>query len=184
MSLFAPSWTSTRAADTETEFFEKKIRPVLIERCYKCHSERADKVKGGLLLDSREAIRRGGESGAAVVPGDLNGSLLLSAIRYEDYEMPPDGKLADSVIADFAKWIKSGALDPREAPEKSLEPAQIDWDEARSFWSFQRPRRSPIPAVASKTQLDGDRQTARGIRCRVPYCYDLHNGAAPAYSTA
>jgi len=153
IALFAPSRNSTRAADAETEFFEKKIRPLLIERCYKCHSERADKVKGGLRLDSREAIRRGGESGAAVVPGDLDGSLLLSAIRYEDLEMPPDGKLADSVISDFAIWIKSGALDPRDAPEKSLEPAQIDWDKARRFWSFQRPRRSPIPAVARRAHI-------------------------------
>ncbi len=153
LAIVASGAMSTYAADAEAEFFEKKIRPVLIERCYKCHSELADKMKGGLRLDSRESIRRGGDSGAAVVPGDLDSSLLLSAIRYEEYEMPPDGKLADSVIADFTKWIKSGALDPRDAPANSLEPVQIDWDEARSFWSFQRPRRSPIPPVASGTTI-------------------------------
>jgi hypothetical protein len=153
LAIFMPGEISAYAADTETDFFEKKIRPVLVERCYKCHSEQADKVKGGLLLDSREAIRRGGESGAAIVPGDLEASLLLSAIRYEEYEMPPDGKLSESVIADFAKWIESGALDPRDAPAKSLAPAQVDWEKARSFWSFRPPRRSPIPTIASATTM-------------------------------
>jgi hypothetical protein len=153
LAFFAPSVTSTYAADAETEFFEKKIRPVLVERCYKCHSERAGKKKGGLLLDSREMIRRGGDSGAAVAPGDLDASLLLSAIRYEAYEMPPDGKLADSVIADFSKWIESGAADPRDAPATSLEPAHIDWDKARKFWSFQLPHRWPLPKVASGTTI-------------------------------
>jgi len=72
-------------------FFEKKIRPVLVERCYKCHSAKSEKLKGGLLLDTRAGIRKGGESGHAVVPEDVRGSLLIEAIRYgdEDLAMPP-----------------------------------------------------------------------------------------------
>ncbi|MDG2213380.1 MAG: hypothetical protein P8M70_06110, partial [Verrucomicrobiota bacterium] len=79
-------------------FFEKKIRPVLVEHCYKCHSASSEKVKGGLLLDTREGIRKGGESGHAVVPKNLDESLLIEAIRYrdEDLEMPPKDKLPAS----------------------------------------------------------------------------------------
>ena len=104
-------------ADEKTDFFEAKIRPVLIESCYKCHSAAAQangKLKGGLLLDNRESIRRGGETGPAVVPGNTKQSLLLSALRHEDFEMPPKDKLPDGVIADFAKWIQMGAPDPRD----------------------------------------------------------------------
>src|SRR5205814_1939495 len=82
----------TLPADQVT-FFETKIRPVLVQHCYKCHSATAEKIKGGLLLDTREGARRGGESGPAVVPGDAEASILLSALRYEDFEMPPKGKL-------------------------------------------------------------------------------------------
>lgn len=134
-----------RGVSADDDFFEKKIRPVLVERCFKCHSEKAESVKGGLLLDSREASRRGGESGAAVVPGDLEESLLLSALRYESFEMPPDGKLPDSVIADFEQWIKAGAHDPRDAPTGEPTATEIDWDEARRFWAFQPPTRKALP---------------------------------------
>ncbi|MBC8354646.1 MAG: PSD1 domain-containing protein [Planctomycetes bacterium] len=133
----------------ENEFFEKKIRPVLVERCFKCHSEQADKVKGGLLLDSRDASRRGGDSGAAVVPGDLDASLLLSALRYESFEMPPDGKLPDAVIAAFETWIKQGAHDPRDAPTGEAAAAEINWEEARRFWAFQLPTLHALPIDVS-----------------------------------
>ncbi|MDA1049750.1 MAG: PSD1 and planctomycete cytochrome C domain-containing protein [Planctomycetota bacterium] len=137
--------TLASAHADDKDFFEKKIRPVLVERCFKCHSERAESVKGGLLLDSREASRRGGDSGAAVVPGDIQASLLLSALRYESFEMPPDGQLPDSVIADFETWIKAGAHDPRDAPTSETARAKIDWDEARRFWAFQPPTLQPLP---------------------------------------
>ncbi|HUG69600.1 MAG TPA: PSD1 and planctomycete cytochrome C domain-containing protein [Pirellulaceae bacterium] len=136
--------TASTQAD-ENDFFEKKIRPVLVERCFKCHSEQAESVKGGLLLDSRDASHRGGDSGAAVVPGDVEASLLLSAVRYESFEMPPDGKLPESVVADFETWIKSGAHDPRDAPTGEPPSAAIDWDEARRFWAFQPPLSQAIP---------------------------------------
>ena len=101
-------------AKEEVEFFEKKIRPVLVEHCYKCHSDKAEKLQGKLLLDSREAARKGGESGAAIVPGDPDASLLVQALRFENFEMPPSGKLPAEVIADFERWIKQGAADPRD----------------------------------------------------------------------
>ena len=93
----------TKLDPKELAFFEKKIRPVLVEKCYKCHSTEADKVKGGLLLDTREGIRQGGDNGPSVVPGDVEESLLIAAIKYEDddMEMPPKERLPDSVVKDF-----------------------------------------------------------------------------------
>lgn len=144
--------TAGNADDAETrgiEFFEKHIRPVLADRCFKCHSAeaaQAKKLKGGLRLDSRETARKGGDTGPAVVAGDLKKSILLSAIRHEDLEMPPKGKLSDDVIARFAKWIEIGAPWPDEATAELAEE-EIDWDEARKFWAFRPPRRYEIPAV-------------------------------------
>ncbi|HIA17862.1 MAG TPA: DUF1549 domain-containing protein, partial [Planctomycetaceae bacterium] len=156
-------------ADEGTEFFESKIRPVLIENCYKCHSMAAQsngKLKGGLLLDDRESIRRGGESGPAVVPGSEKKSLLLSAIRHEDFEMPPKGKLPDGVIADFAKWIKMGAPDPRDGV--TAVESNIDLEKGRQFWSFQPVQKPALPAVAdpawSKTGID--RLVAAGLKAK------------------
>ena len=103
------------------EFFENRIRPVLVKHCYECHSAESKNIKGGLLLDSREATHRGGDSGAAVVPGNADESLLLSALRHDDFEMPPSGRLPENVIADFEKWILSGARDPRESQATAIE---------------------------------------------------------------
>lgn len=127
------------------EFFETKIRPVLLKECYECHSSNSKNVKGGFLLDSRAAVRKGGDSGAAVVPKNVEESLLLSAMKYESYEMPPKGKLSDSVIADFEKWIEMGAPDPRDG--EAVAETTIDFDEARKFWSFQPIRKHAPPAV-------------------------------------
>jgi hypothetical protein len=133
------------AAD-DTTFFESKIRPVLVDKCYSCHSAEAEKIKGGLLLDTREGIRRGGDTGPAVVPGDLKKSLLIAAIRYEDdLEMPPKEKLSAEVIADFEKWIISGAADPREGKAGAV--STIDLDEGRKHWSFQPITSPPVPTV-------------------------------------
>jgi len=130
----------------QREFFESRIRPVLVQHCYKCHSaeaNRADKLKGGLLLDDREGMRRGGESGPAFVPGNTKQSLLLSALRHEDREMPPKGKLPDPVIADFARWIKMGAPDPRDG--KAVIATTIDLEKGRQFWSFQPVQKPAVP---------------------------------------
>lgn len=128
----------------QLDFFEQKIRPVLVEHCYKCHSAAAKKVRGGLLLDSRDGIRRGGDSGKpAVVPGDPEGSLLLKALRYEDVQMPPAGRLPERVIADFVAWIKQGAADPREGA--AVAGRRIDVEVGKRFWAFKPPHRHAVP---------------------------------------
>lgn len=102
------------------DFFRKKVAPVLKEHCYECHSQKADEVKGDLLLDSQAALAKGGANGPAVVPGDVEASFLIRAIRYteDDYKMPPRGKLDDDVVRDLEKWIKEGAKNnlPKESP--------------------------------------------------------------------
>src|SRR5262249_16970114 len=113
------------------EFFEKKIRPVLIEHCYKCHAPSAQKVPGGLLLDSRDSLRKGGDSGPGVVPGNPAASRLLKALRYDELQMPPAGKLPDQVIADFETWIKHGAIDPRATAAPASQARKIDFEAAK-----------------------------------------------------
>ncbi len=127
------------------EFFEEKIRPVLVETCYGCHSPEAEEVKSDYLLDTREGIRKGGATGRdAVIPGDVESSQLIAAIRYdnEDLQMPPDGKLPDEVIAEFEKWVQMGAPDPRDG--ESRLPREI---EAESHWSFQPLQKTEVPPV-------------------------------------
>jgi Protein of unknown function (DUF1553)/Protein of unknown function (DUF1549)/Planctomycete cytochrome C len=131
------------------EFFETKIRPVLVEHCYKCHSEEARKkrkLKGDLLLDSRAGMLAGGDKGPAFVAGKPDESLLIKAIRHEgELRMPRDGKLPAAVIADFETWVKMGAPDPRTG--KTVAAKEIDWSKARQFWAFQPPAKSPLPKV-------------------------------------
>lgn len=144
------------------DFFEKKIRPVLVKSCYECHSAEADTTKGGLALDTREGTRRGGDSGPAVVPGDLSASLLMEAIGFEnkDFAMPPQksgGKLPDAVIRDFEEWVKMGAPDPRDGAAKVATKEGL-WEVAREWWAWQPPARSAAPEVADgtwpKTEID------------------------------
>ncbi|MBT4692651.1 MAG: hypothetical protein HOB73_04840, partial [Planctomycetaceae bacterium] len=93
------------------EFFESKIRPVLVQHCYDCHAADAKMLRGGLLVDSRQGLLEGGESGPAVVPGEPEESLLISALRHDAFEMPPKQKLSQVIIDDFKKWIRDGAED-------------------------------------------------------------------------
>jgi hypothetical protein len=162
------------AADTSegVAFFENRIRPVLADKCYECHSATAKKVKGGLLLDTREASRRGGDTGPAVVPGDLTKSLLIEAIHHEDKDtaMPPREKLPAEVIADFEKWIAMGAPDPREGGGAGT-TITIDIEEGRKHWAFQPIANPPVPAVkdTSWPRTDIDRFVlaaleAKGLR--------------------
>ena len=121
-----------------TEFFENRIRPVLVEHCYKCHSDESEEIGGSLWLDSASAMRDGGDSGPIIEPGDPEASLLISAIRYESMEMPPDEPLPEHVIADFEKWIAAGAKDPRVATNNAPNRDHgIDFEAGRRFWAFQ-----------------------------------------------
>jgi len=140
-----------QADDAGIEFFEKKIRPVLVAHCYECHAAGAKKIEGELLLDSRGGTRKGGEGGAAVVPGKLDESLLITAIRYDDeaLQMPPSGKLPAEVIADFEEWVKRGAPDPREGTTEQQETAS--WDEIlkqrSDWWSLHPVKKPALPNV-------------------------------------
>ncbi|MFK8114095.1 MAG: PSD1 and planctomycete cytochrome C domain-containing protein [Rubripirellula sp.] len=138
----------------DLDFFETRIRPVLIDKCYACHSEKENESQGGLLLDTRSGIRRGGDSGAAAVPGKVSSSLLIAAIRHtnDDLVMPPEDsgeKLSESVIRDFETWIRRGAPDPRDGEAKVV--SRYDTAQARSWWSFQ-----PIQSSIQPPQIAGE----------------------------
>ncbi|MFM8892674.1 MAG: c-type cytochrome domain-containing protein, partial [Planctomycetia bacterium] len=139
---WAPAALSTAAdAAAKVEFFEKKIRPVLATHCYECHSAEAAKagtLEGKLALDSRAGIRQGGESGPAVVPGDVAASVIIAALKHEGLEMPPDKRLPDDVVADFVAWVRDGAADPRE--DGAVVSTAIDIEKGRGFWSFTPPK--------------------------------------------
>ena len=139
-------------------FFEAKIRPVLATQCGKCHASTAEKLRGGLRLDSREGLRHGGDSGPAIVPGNPDESLLIRAIRYRDEElrMPPKAKLPDAVIADFEAWVKMGAPDPRTGPAGVAARPSVDLAKGREFWSFRPPKKSAPPAVKRADWPRGD----------------------------
>lgn len=127
-------------APHSVEFFENKIRPVLITHCYECHSEGAEEIGGALLLDSKDGMMVGGDSGPAIDPGDADASVLISAIRYESSEMPPKGKLPEKVIHDFEMWIDAGAIDPRKANSSPKpRPESVDLQAGRQFWAFRTP---------------------------------------------
>jgi hypothetical protein len=150
------------------EFFEQKIRPVLVANCYQCHSATSKELKGELRLDTREGIRKGGEQGKAVVPGKVADSLIISALKHEDgLEMPPKQKLSDEIVADFTKWIEMGAPDPRR-PNTSTVGSKINIVEARQWWSFQPPKSSPVPAVknAAWPKSDIDRYLLAALEAR------------------
>ena len=133
------------------EFFERNIRPILVKHCYECHSHAAKKHKGKLYLDSRAAIRKGGESGPAVVPGKPAESWLLKAVRHQrdDLKMPPKGKLPAAVIADLEAWITMGAPDPRD--KEPVKVADSSWEEVlkkrRQWWSLQPVKKPELPRV-------------------------------------
>ncbi len=137
--------SASRADDAAgVRLFREKIEPVLKAQCYACHSQQAEEVKGGLRLDSRAVVLRGGDSGPAVVAKKNGESLLIQAIRHEGgLEMPPKKpKLSDKTIADFVKWVEMGAPDPRET--EPSESSQLE--EARKHWAFQPIRRMGTPA--------------------------------------
>jgi hypothetical protein len=141
------------------EFFENKIRPVLVENCYKCHSEDAakeKKLKGGLKLDTKAGLLAGGDTGAAIVPGKTSAGTLLKSLHYEgDVQMPPKGKLSDQVIKDFEKWVADGAVDPRTSTV--VKASTIDIEKGKQFWSLQPFREPSVPKITNhKSQITNE----------------------------
>jgi hypothetical protein len=157
-----------RAVDTtpavsggDLQFFETKIRPLLVEKCYKCHSREADKIKGGLMLDTREAWLHGGDSGPAITPGKPDDSVLIKAVRYidDDLLMPPEsagGQLSAAQVADLTEWVRRGAPDPRTLVAKGS--SSTYGGVGKDHWSFQSVKKPAVPAVSNpawcKTPVD------------------------------
>lgn len=142
-------------------YFEEKIRPILVEHCYECHSEESGKRKGGLLLDRKEGWQLGGDAGAAIVPGMPEESLLVHSIRYSDtsMQMPPKSKLEPELIKELERWVAMGAPDPRDAAMAgSVREGEIDFESARQYWAFRPLEESAPPAVQNanwpKSQVD------------------------------
>ena len=130
----------------DREFFETRIRPVLITHCYECHGPESKDLGGGLRLDHRDGLRQGGQSGAAIVAGSPEESLLIHALRYAGPEMPPEAPLPEPVIRDFEEWVRRGAADPREAVVPTAittTPTALRSD----LWSLQPVADPPPPAV-------------------------------------
>ncbi len=158
--------TQAHAQQTvSNEFFESRIRPVLAAKCYACHNSKMKEPKGYLTLDSREGVMKGGTLGPALVPGKPADSKLIHAMKYVDphLQMPPSGKLADEVIADFELWIAGGAPDPRVERGTAAATTRRVVDEAelqkgRQWWAFQAVKVLPQPVSAhastARTKLD------------------------------
>ncbi|MEQ8786265.1 MAG: PSD1 and planctomycete cytochrome C domain-containing protein [Pirellulaceae bacterium] len=139
------------SGEEAVEFFEKHVRPVLVNRCYECHSGNSDEPKGSLRVDSRAALLAGGDTGPAIVPGDAKQSLLIDAINYGDlYEMPPKSKLPDKEIAALTRWVELGAPWPGgDSPITTTPPKENEFDLAKrraSHWCWQ-PIEKPAPPV-------------------------------------
>jgi hypothetical protein len=156
LHYLVPSASSQEGVD----FFERKIRPVLVQHCYSCHSGAVKKQKGGLSVETRQGLLEGGDTAPAVVPGKPEESLLVKAIRYTDPDlrMPKKEKLPAEVVADFEKWIKMGAPDPRTGNAK-IAHKYPTVEEGRKFWAFQPPKMPLLPKVkdASWPRNDIDR---------------------------
>jgi hypothetical protein len=148
---------SSRADNSSTEshfaYFEQHIRPLLAARCYSCHSERAKKSEGGLQLDSRAGWIDGGDSGTTIIPGDIDASLLLRAVRYSDpdLQMPPDRALPESDIAHLEQWVRLGAPDPRDALQVKEAPREDPSDPiaGREHWAYRPLAEPQVPHVAA-----------------------------------
>ena len=138
-------------SSNDLQFFESKIRPLLVDKCYKCHSKDSDKVRGGLILDSKEGLLHGGNTGPAIVPGKPAESLLIQAVGYkdEDLQMPPKGeKLSDQQIADLTEWVRRGAPDPRSLAVGAS--GKTYGGVGKNHWSFQPVTKPAVPEVQKK----------------------------------
>lgn len=150
LTTLALSIPSSGLADERETFFETHIRPVLVEQCYSCHSANSKTLQANLLVDSPSALRRGGDSGPAVVPANPDESTLIQALEYEHWQMPPKGKLPEATIANFRKWVQDGAIDPRPESAPSTPAEWIDRAElSKTHWAYQPIHRPAIPDTAS-----------------------------------
>jgi hypothetical protein len=148
VACLAPSFATADEISAEhLEFFESKVRPVLVEHCYECHSGQSKVLKGGLRVDSRTALLKGGDSGEGVLPGKPDESPMIQAVRWEGFEMPPAGKLRPEQIAALEQWVKLGA--PWPGTDEGPKPAAVktyDWKKLRAeHWAFRPVERPAVP---------------------------------------
>ncbi len=149
--IFLTAWPLTAAefAAADLEFFEKKIRPMLAEHCYKCHSAKSKKLKAGLRLDHRAGVLKGGDTGPAIVARKPEQSLLIEAIGFDnvDLEMPPSGKLSATQIADLTEWVKRGAPWPKEAVAGDTQKKFNLAERKAKHWAWQPVKKQTPPKV-------------------------------------
>ncbi len=159
-SAAAPA-QSQELAPEDLEHFESKIRPILVERCYQCHGADPERIRAGLALVDAEGLRAGGDSGAVIVPGAPDDSLLVEVLRYEGpIQMPPDGRLPAAVVADFERWITLGAPDPRATDTpvvaaRSDSGSAYDFGPGREHWAYRSMARAEPPAVENEAWVRG-----------------------------
>jgi len=163
------------ADDAKIAFFEKNVRPILIKRCYECHSVESGKGKGGLFIDSRDAILKGGDNGPALVAGNPDKSHIIESIRYQnqDLQMPPKGAMPAAEVKTLEEWVKMGAPDPREAVAtgKPSAPRVIDLKEGAKHWAF-RPISTPaVPKADAANPIDAfisEKLAEKGLKLAAP----------------
>jgi mono/diheme cytochrome c family protein len=160
LCLATLAWSQGALPAADAEYFETRIRPLFAEHCNECHAGGPKKEKGGLRIDTREALLAGGDSGPAIVPGDPEASLLVKVLHYADPDMamPPKGKLADEQIAAVVEWIRRGAPDPRGS-EAATPLTDANPLAGADHWAFQPPPATvPVPEVRTpnwvRTDLD------------------------------
>jgi hypothetical protein len=175
--LPSPPPSGDRSAEAELhrvrlDFFETKIRPVLVEHCYECHSSQSTIVQANLKVDSRQGLEAGGDSGPAVAVGNPDASLIVQSLRYDSLQMPPSGKLDEAVVRDFEQWVREGAVDPRQGEGAATSKPWLDPSEIDSHWAFRPPENVAIPALSASQIGDAfashpiDRFVSDGLRER------------------
>ena len=164
LSTSAVQGTDVPITAKQTQFFEENIRPMLVQHCYACHG--SEKQKNGLRVDSLEALLTGGDSGPAITLGNPDESLLIEAIEYNGFEMPPSAALPQQIVDDIRHWISDGAKWPTTTPDPSRDLALRFTDEDRDFWSFQEIKKPRPPRVRGKQRHPIDRFVTATLRDR------------------
>jgi mono/diheme cytochrome c family protein len=162
LSTSAVQGTDVPITAKQTQFFEENIRPLLVQHCYACHG--SEKQKNGLRVDSLEALLTGGDSGPAITLGKPDESLLIEAIEYNGFEMPPSAALPQQIVDDIRQWISDGAKWPTTTPDPSRDLALRFTDEDRDFWSFQEIKKPRPPRVRGNHRHPIDRFVTATLR--------------------
>lgn len=166
VAVLALGVSCSDADDERLKFFETRIRPVLVQHCFPCHSQQASTLQGSLWVDSLEGLLRGGDSGPAIDLKNSSKSVLLSALKYQDFRMPPKGKLSDAIIQDFETWLEEGGFSPSSfETADGPQPRKIDWSSAWSHWAFKPLDDRPPPIVKNESWVVNpiDRYILHGI---------------------